>query len=296
MSTWTGQAHLLADAIREPGFDAAAANAAAWAAGVNPDATAGLIGAATALTSGECGPQLWAQAGPCPSDQAMLASAAELEGACAELLKCASALARDCRAALAAAVARLAAAGAALAAAQGRGDEPAAAAAQGQQGAALAEIADCEAALEVIDDAGGRLEHAANCLRRVPDDLAGTYEQPYAHVRDGGDLPYSGDFLTGGIVTAGARGAAAGMEPEPAEDSPRARERRWRHDFDLVASRLAGLGALTEVRTGDRCQVTVDESAVPERDRHLVRDFWALWDEGIVSGFLAGGGITIGAA
>jgi hypothetical protein len=203
VSTWTGQAHLLADAIREPGFDAAAVNASAWAAGVNPDATAGLIGAATALTGGDCGPQLWAQTDPCPSDQALLVAAAELEGAVADLLKHASALARDCRAALAAAHAKLASAGAALAAAQAQGAEDAAAAAQGQQGAALAEIADCEAALEVLDDAGRRLEHAANCLRRVPDDLAGTYETPYAHVRDGGELPFSGDFLTGGILTIG---------------------------------------------------------------------------------------------
>jgi hypothetical protein len=204
MTGWTAQAHLLADAIREPGFACAALNASAWAAGVNPDATAGLIGAATALTSGECGPQLWAQADPCPSDQALLTAAAELEGAVADLLKYASGLARDCRAALEAAHARLASAGVALAAAQARGAEDAAAAAQGQQGAALAEIADCEAALEVLDDAGGRLEHAVTCLRRVPDDLAGTYETPYAHVRDGGDLPFSGDFLTGGILTIGA--------------------------------------------------------------------------------------------
>lgn len=204
MSTWTGQAHLLADAIREPGFGAAAVNASAWSAGVNPDATAGLIGAATALTGGDCGPQLWAQADPCPDDKALTAAAAELEGAVAGLLKHASALARDCRAALAAAHAKLASAGAALAAAQSRGAEGAVAAAQGQQGEALAEIADCEAALEVLDDAGRRLEHAANCLRRVPDDLASTYDQPYAHVRDGGELPFSGDFLTGGILTTGA--------------------------------------------------------------------------------------------
>jgi uncharacterized protein with beta-barrel porin domain len=200
---WTAQAHLLADAIREPGFAAAAVNASAWSAGVNPDATAGLIGAATALTSGECGPQLWAQADPIPDDKAMLTAAAELEGAVAELLKHASALARDCRAALEAAVAAMASAGAALAAAQAQGAEHAAAAALGRQGEAAAQVADCEAALEVLDDAGGRLDHAVTCLRRVPDDLASTYEQPYAHVRDGGDLPFSGDFLTGGILTIG---------------------------------------------------------------------------------------------
>jgi hypothetical protein len=197
---WTGQAHLLADAIREPGFNAAAVNASAWSAGVNPDATAGLIGAATALTSRDCGPQLWAQADPCPSDSALLAAAAELEGAVTDLLKHASALARACRADLEAATAQ---AGQAHAAAVSAPSPQARAAAETALTGSRAVIADCEAALEVTDDAGRRLEHAANCLRRVPDDLAGTYEAPYAHVRDGGDLPFSGDFLTGGILTIG---------------------------------------------------------------------------------------------
>ena len=58
-------------------------------------------------------------------------------------------------------------------------------------------IADCEAALEIIDETGTRLAHALNCLRKVPDDLAGTYEVPYGHIRDGGKLPHYGEFLTG---------------------------------------------------------------------------------------------------
>jgi hypothetical protein len=213
VTRWTGQAHLLADAIREPGFDAAAVNASAWAAGVNPDATAGLIGAATALTSGDCGPQLWAQADPCPSDQALLAVAAELEGAVTDLLKHASALARDCRAALEDATGQAERAHAAAASAPA----PQARAARTALFAARAVIADCEAALEVLDDAGRRLEHAVTCLRRVPDDLASTYDQPYAHVRDGGELPFSGDFLTGGIVTAGPADGALVTLARPRE-------------------------------------------------------------------------------
>jgi hypothetical protein len=211
VTNWTGQAHLLADGIREPGFAAAALNAAAWAAGVNPEATAGLIGAATALTSGDCGPQLWAQADPVPSDQELLAAAAELEGAVAQLLKLASQMARDCRAGLEAAYARAAAAAAAIAAAQAQlaaastsrqaaAAQSALAAAESALSGAQAVIADCEAALEVIAGCGGRLEHAANCLRRVPEDLAGTYEVPYQFVHEGGDLPYAGDFLTSGIT------------------------------------------------------------------------------------------------
>lgn len=194
MTNWTGQAHLLADDIREPGYAAAALNAAAWAAGVNPEATAGLIGAASALTSGDCGPQLWAQAGPLPDDQALLTAAAELEGAVAQLLKYASQMARDCRADLEAAQA--AATSAAAASAE---TSQARAAAQDRLAAARAVIADCEAALEVTGDCGSRLAHAANCLRRVPDDLAGTYETPYAFVHDGGKLPYDGEFLLAGV-------------------------------------------------------------------------------------------------
>jgi hypothetical protein len=196
MTDWTGRAHLLADAIREPGFACAALNAAAWSAGVNPEATAGLIGAASVLTSGDCGPQLWAQADPVPNDQELLTAAAELEGAVGQMLKYASAMARDCRAALEsaqAAAAQAAAASASAATASAR------TAAEGALAAARAVIADCEAALEVIDGCGSRLAHAANCLRRVPDDLASTYETPYQFVRDGGELPYAGDFMTAGI-------------------------------------------------------------------------------------------------
>jgi hypothetical protein len=191
---WTGQAHLLADGIREPGFAAAALNAAAWSAGVNPEATAGLIGAATVLTSGDCGSQLWAQAGPLPDDRELLTAAAELEGAVAQLLKYASGMARDCRADL-----ESAQAAAAAARADAAKTPQARAAAEEEIRAARAVIADCEAALEVTDECGARLAHAANCLRRVPDDLAGTYETPYAFVRDGGKLPYDGEFLLAGI-------------------------------------------------------------------------------------------------
>jgi hypothetical protein len=193
---WTGQAHLLADGIREPGFACAALNASAWSAGVNPEATAGLIGAATALTGGDCGPQLWAQADPIPNDQELLTAAAELEGAVVQLLGYASGMARDCRADLESAQAAAASAAAAVASAA---TAQARTTAQDGLAGTRAVIADCEAALEVIDGCGSRLAHAANCLRRVPDDLAGTYETPYAFVHDGGKLPYDGEFLLAGI-------------------------------------------------------------------------------------------------
>ena len=62
---------------------------------------------------------------------------------------------------------------------------------------ATAIAGDCEAALEILDETGTRLAHALNCLRKVPDDLASTYETPYQLVYDGGHLPYDGEFLTG---------------------------------------------------------------------------------------------------
>lgn len=207
MTGWTGQAYLLADAIREPGFVCAAVNASAWCARVDPEATRGLIGAALALTSGDAGKALWSAADPCPDDAALLTSAAELEGAVAELLGHARRLAAACRESLKAAYCAAAAAQAGIAAAQaqlaGAGNTQAAAAesalgsAQAALSAAQAEIADCEAALEVIDEAVTRLAHALNCLRKVPDDLASTYEVPYGLVYDGGKLPYAGEFLTG---------------------------------------------------------------------------------------------------
>jgi hypothetical protein len=208
MTGWTAQAQMLAEDIREPGFDAAGLNASAWRARVDPAATRGLVGAALALTSNDAGSALWTAADPCPDDKTLLEYAAELEGAVAQLLKLASQMARDCRADLSAAHAKLAGAGAALAAAYGQAAaattaaqataaQTAIAAAQAQQGEALMEIADCEAALEVIDEAGTRLAHAANCLARVPGDLASAYEIPYGLVSEGGKLPHGGEFLTG---------------------------------------------------------------------------------------------------
>jgi hypothetical protein len=194
---WTAQAQLLADAIREPGFNAAALNAAAWSARTDPAATRGIVGAAWALTSGDAGTALWAAADPCPSDQALTAAAAELEGEVAQLLKVASQMARNCRAALEAACAAAASAQATL-----NSDAPPGAkvAAQEALSAARAAIGDCEAALEIIDETGTRLAHAGNCLARVPGDLAAVYEDPYQHIRDGGTLPHDGEFLTGGTV------------------------------------------------------------------------------------------------
>src|ERR1035441_5927070 len=104
MTTWTGQAHLLADDIPEPGFTAAEVNASAWCARVDPQATHGLVGAALALTSGDAGKELWAAADPCPDDATLLTATAELEGAVAQLLEWARRINAGCRADFTAAI------------------------------------------------------------------------------------------------------------------------------------------------------------------------------------------------
>jgi hypothetical protein len=58
-------------------------------------------------------------------------------------------------------------------------------------------IGDCDAALELIAAMLERLDYAAACFRQVPADLAAVYDIPMQMVRDGGTLPWSGDFLTG---------------------------------------------------------------------------------------------------
>jgi hypothetical protein len=193
VTTWTGQAQLLADGIREPGFQAAEVNASAWCARVDPQATNGLVGAALALTSGDAGKSLWAATAPCPDDAALLTAAAELEGAVAGLLDWTRKTATGCRADFDAAMEQAQRARALMASP----DDATRAHGAALLAEAQAMLADCEAAMEILDETGTRLAHALNCLRRVPDDLASTYEQPYALVHDGGQLPHDGGFLTG---------------------------------------------------------------------------------------------------
>lgn len=198
MIAWTGQAYLLADAIREPGARAAELTASAWRAGVIPQATHGLAGTVAALDE-DALTTLWAPADPCPDGQAMLAAAEELAGAVTEFRSQASRLAGACREAHDAACEAALAVKAQFAAAQAGDDQ---AAAGPELASARAEIADCEAASEVLRSILTRLEYALKCLRGVPEDFAAAYEVPLQYIRDGGDLPFSGGFLTG--VTTGA--------------------------------------------------------------------------------------------
>ncbi len=197
--TWTALAEQLAEDARDLGAGAAVLNAAAWQARVDPDATRGLVAAALAL---------WASPGalfpPGPGlqdDREMLEHAADLEAGAAELLKCATDLHRGAEGDLESAAGEARAATQALASAKTTHDR---ANAQVTLAGAKTRIADCEVALEITGDAGQRLKYACAKLQCVPADLEVTYEVPYAVVRSGGKLPYSGEFLTG--VT--QRGAA----------------------------------------------------------------------------------------
>lgn len=205
---WTPQAEAFAEDIREPGFAAAGCNARAWRARVVPEASRGFVAAAIALTDGDAKAALWGRPEPFPDDKAMLTAAEELEAAIGELLAQARRMIRACTADLEAAQEALAAAMDELATAQAQlaqaANEQAAAAAELAIEAAMEKIAeaerriaDCEVALEILGAAEQKLAYALNCVRQIPDDLAATYEAPYALVRDGGVLPWSGDFLTG---------------------------------------------------------------------------------------------------
>lgn len=199
--SWTAQAEALAEDAREMGGLAAVIHAAAWSAGVEPQATQGLTGAALAL--GATVAMLMTRTHPLREDREMTSHAADIEADTAGLLKRAQNM--------------LAGAGAAL-------DEAHEAAIKAKRAAlsmaanaqaalqaldiALACIADCEAALEILADLAARLDYARTCLERVPDDLLTTYEIPYDHIRCGGKLPFQGDFLTEDAAAATEEGAA----------------------------------------------------------------------------------------
>ena len=195
----TAHAEELAEDGRLIGQDAARLNAAAWAAGVAPEATHGIVGAALGLGAPQTA--LFARSKPLEHDKAMLEAAGDLEGSCAEML-------RDARRQGDSAASEAEAAARAIEAAQramrrAKTKDESAGLARAIEGAQR-RIADCETAMEILGDVAKRLHYAVTCLSRVPDDLAATYEKPYDVIRAGGVLPFAGDFLTGGnLLTTG---------------------------------------------------------------------------------------------
>lgn len=193
MTTWTARALLLAADLPEHGMNAAHLNAAAWSAGIMPEATRGLIGAYAALTGNRGGDALWVRTGPCPDAAALMLATAELEAGAAGLLKRAETIEGSCEEARETAIADYR-----IAEADANSDEPGIRA-SGAERMEIARqvIADTEAALEIIADAAARLTHARICLARVPGDYATVYAEPVAQVRRGLKLPFAGAYLNG---------------------------------------------------------------------------------------------------
>lgn len=190
---WTAQAEDLAGALPQLGTRVSEARAAAWRARVDPEATEGLTGASVALGAS----RLITSVRPMGTDWEMLSRTADYEAEAGELLAAARKLYDQVQAALEAAQDAAVAAAAMEASTDGMERE----AATRARREAEREAADCENALETLDEAGPRLDYALACLQRVPDDLAVTYEAPYDLVRNGGKLPYDGDFLTGAAAS-----------------------------------------------------------------------------------------------
>ena len=184
MSTWTPRAEVLAADCRQLGQAAAWINARAWMAGVTPEATGGLVGAALSLGASSAQVSAKPDCGPLDSDREMLEAAEDLSIGAAEMLR----RARDLR--------------------QGAVRDHEAAVAffcEPRIHRSAADItyyrrviADCENAVEILDVLARRLAYASACLHRVPGDLESAFEAPYAMVRRGGVLPYEGTFLTAG--------------------------------------------------------------------------------------------------
>lgn len=190
---WTAAAEQLADDARQPGFDAAVLVASAWRARCLPDATRSLIQAACALTSGDAVERVWDRPPPCPSADALLQGAEELEGETARLASHARSMAAACESARDQAIAAYE--NARRQALSAAGDTTRTAADQ-EMHAMSQVIGDCEAALDLLAEVITRLNYAVNCFTQVPADFAEAYDVPLQHIRDGGTLPWSGDFLT----------------------------------------------------------------------------------------------------
>jgi hypothetical protein len=198
MGEWANLAEQLAGDVREPGFGAAAVNAAAYRARVDQDATRGLVGAAMALTEGEALSALWAPTDPCPDNVTLVSWTENLEAHVAALLKRCEDLGRAARAERDSAVR---ARNMALSAASSATAEDAQANARARAENAERAIADCAAALEVLGEADCKLRYARDLLRAVPGELSEVYEAPAALVNRGGKMPHSGDFIVPGGTT-----------------------------------------------------------------------------------------------
>lgn len=204
--SWLASAEQFADDAAGIGCEAVEHTASAWRARCEPDATRSLLQAAAALTGTANLAGLLNPVPPCPSAGDFLRGAEELEGETAALGKHGQDMARDCETARDAAIDEHAKARRRLNRALNadKRDPEVAAAMQAEIDAARETmremervIGDCEAALELAGQVLERLEYALRCFRSAPADLAEAYDVPLEFIREGGTLPWSGDFLTG---------------------------------------------------------------------------------------------------
>ena len=165
-------------------------------AGLDPDALAGLVGAATAL--GVDGVAVYAAGrgtgARYASEGEFLTALADAEDELAERLTAAGQLHDRAVTALDSALDALDGARAM------RTGEPC----DGCHGRKAAAIADaevrtrlCEGAIEILEPLGGQLRHALARIRAVPSDLGETYESVYTLIRRGGAMPHQGRWITG---------------------------------------------------------------------------------------------------
>jgi hypothetical protein len=165
-------------------------------AGLDPDALAGLVGAATAL--GVDGVAVYAAGRGAgtryASEGEFLTALADAEDDIAERLKAVGQLHDRAVTALDSALAAL---DAALAMRTGEPCDGC----HGRKAAAIAEaevrVRLCEDAIEVLEPLGGQLRHALARIRAVPSDLGETYESVYNLIRRGGAMPHQGRWITG---------------------------------------------------------------------------------------------------
>lgn len=190
--TWLARAEVLAEDARDLGTQGAVLNAAAWAARVDPEATKSLITASLILNP-DVGPLMWSPQKPLENDNALVNLGAELAVDVDAMLNRLKMLATSVQNAWQQASEDLQRARRNMAS----GNPAIRAAAAGAADDAIARAGDCAAALDVLDATGARLDRGAKHLAYLPDELAAAYETPYALIATGGQLPHSGDFITG---------------------------------------------------------------------------------------------------
>ena len=192
------------------------------AAGLDPDATRGLAGAALALGA-ESLAVYRAEATRYADDREFRAEVDDTEAGVSDRAAAVARLASDAEAARQAGYDALDAASDQLEGARAMPTSGPCDGCHGARSAAIAAahlaIADAEerigyaeAAAELLAAATEKLARALGCLQRVTVDYSEVYEPVIDHVRAGGVMPYDGDFVTGADP---AGPDATGPQPYP---------------------------------------------------------------------------------